>query len=198
MTSGVAIGLISRRTQSRSSRRNGSLGSAPAIKVTYDVDALAFDVVRKSDDGGLGNLRVSDQRTLDFRSPQAVAGDIDHIIHAARNPVITVRVASRAVAREVRAAKRLEIRVDESLVIAEDRAHLSGPAVEQHQVALARTLEDAALVVDDGGSSRRKTACVAEPGFRSMAPGSGVIRIPPVSVCHQVSTMGQRSSPTTR
>ena len=25
-----------------------------------------------------------------------------------------------------------------------------------------------------------------------MAPGSGVIRMPPVSVCHQVSTIGQR------
>ena len=26
-------------------------------------------------------------------------------------------------------------------------------------------------------------------------PGSGVIRMPPVSVCHQVSTIGQRSLP---
>ena len=30
-----------------------------------------------------------------------------------------------------------------------------------------------------------------------VAPGSGVIMWPPVSVCHQVSTIGQRSSPTT-
>src|ERR1700730_9014269 len=35
MASGVAIGLISRRTQSRNSARNGSLGSTPAINVTY-------------------------------------------------------------------------------------------------------------------------------------------------------------------
>ena len=28
-------------------------------------------------------------------------------------------------------------------------------------------------------------------------PGSGVIMIAPVSVCHQVSTIGQRSPPTT-
>ena len=39
---------------------------------------------------------------------------------------------------------------------------------------------------------------VAEPGLRSVAPGSGLINMPPVSVCHQVSTMGQRPSPTTR
>ena len=37
-----------------------------------------------------------------------------------------------------------------------------------------------------------------EPGFSGVAPGSGLIRMPPVSVCHQVSTIGQRPSPTTR
>ena len=42
-----------------------------------------------------------------------------------------------------------------------------------------------------------KNGCVAEPGLSRVAPGSGVIRIPPVSVCHQVSTIGQRPSPTT-
>ena len=43
-----------------------------------------------------------------------------------------------------------------------------------------------------------KNGLVAEPGFKRVAPGSGVIRMPPVSVCHQVSTIGQRPSPTTR
>ena len=37
---------------------------------------------------------------------------------------------------------------------------------------------------------------VAEPGFSVVIPGSGVIRIIPVSVCHQVSTIGVRSPPT--
>src|SRR5919106_6193560 len=36
---------------------------------------------------------------------------------------------------------------------------------------------------------------VAEPGLVVVMPGSGVIRIMPVSVCHQVSTTGQRSPP---
>jgi hypothetical protein len=43
-----------------------------------------------------------------------------------------------------------------------------------------------------------KNGSVAEPGFCAMAPGSGVMRMPPVSVCHHVSTIGQRPSPTTR
>src|SRR5712664_1988506 len=37
---------------------------------------------------------------------------------------------------------------------------------------------------------------VAEPGLVGIAPGSGEIRWPPVSVCHHVSTIGQRPPPT--
>src|SRR5262245_65886103 len=32
---------------------------------------------------------------------------------------------------------------------------------------------------------------IAEPGLGSVTPGSGLIRMEPVSVCHQVSTIGQ-------
>src|ERR1051326_2905575 len=38
---------------------------------------------------------------------------------------------------------------------------------------------------------------VAEPGLVATRPGKGVIIIAPVSVCHQVSTMGQCSCPMT-
>src|SRR3979411_3136682 len=37
---------------------------------------------------------------------------------------------------------------------------------------------------------------VAEPGLVGVAPGSGEIMCPPVSVCHHVSTIGQRPPPT--
>ena len=40
-----------------------------------------------------------------------------------------------------------------------------------------------------------KNGLVAEPGLRLVAPGKGLISIPPVSVCHQVSTMGQLLDP---
>src|SRR6185436_2001035 len=36
---------------------------------------------------------------------------------------------------------------------------------------------------------------VADPGLVGVAPGKGVIMIAPVSVCHQVSTIGQRPLP---
>ena len=38
---------------------------------------------------------------------------------------------------------------------------------------------------------------MAEPGLVSVMPGSGLIMMWPVSVCHQVSTIGQRSPPMT-
>jgi hypothetical protein len=42
-----------------------------------------------------------------------------------------------------------------------------------------------------------KNGKVAEPGLVSIAPGSGEISMPPVSVCHQVSTIGHFFLPTT-
>jgi hypothetical protein len=39
---------------------------------------------------------------------------------------------------------------------------------------------------------------MAEPGLHSVTPGSGLIMMAPVSVCHQVSTIGVRSPPMTR
>ncbi len=42
-----------------------------------------------------------------------------------------------------------------------------------------------------------KNGNVADPGFVAVAPGNGEIMIPPVSVCHHVSMMGQFSLPTT-
>ena len=38
---------------------------------------------------------------------------------------------------------------------------------------------------------------MAEPGLVAVTPGSGEIMMPPVSVCHQVSTIGQRFAPIT-
>src|SRR6201996_5410725 len=38
---------------------------------------------------------------------------------------------------------------------------------------------------------------VHDPGLVGVAPGTGLIMIAPVSVCHHVSTIGQRSPPTT-
>src|ERR671928_1525625 len=46
-------------------------------------------------------------------------------------------------------------------------------------------------------ASTPKKGSVALPGLVGTAPGRGVIMIAPVSVCHQVSTIGQRPLPIT-
>ena len=91
------------------------------------------------------------QRALDLGRAEAVPGDVQHVVHAARDPVVTVLVALRAVTGEVPAGEGLEIRVDEALVVAEHGAHLARPAVFDDEVALAGAIELLALVVDDRG-----------------------------------------------
>ena len=70
------------------------------------VDRLALDVVRKGDDRGFGDLGMGDQRAFDFGGADAVAGDVDHIVDSAGDPVIAVLVAAAAVAGEIEARDR--------------------------------------------------------------------------------------------
>ena len=45
------------------------------------------------------------------------------------------------------------------------------------------------------GRLNTKNCRMTEPGLSVVAPDSGVIMAAPVSVCYQVSTIGQRFSP---
>ena len=90
--SGTAIGPISLRTWLASSFFSSSLSVHAVLERDEGVEALAFDVVRHRGDGGFGNFRMADQRALDFRRADAVAGDVHHVVNAAHQPVIAVRV----------------------------------------------------------------------------------------------------------
>src|ERR1700722_15499990 len=79
----------------------------------------------------------------------SVTGDVDDIVHASGDPIIAVRIATRAVTGEVHSLKRLEVRIDEALMVTVYGAHLARPAIEKNQYALASAVKDAALVVDD-------------------------------------------------
>ena len=65
------------------------------------VDRLALDLVREGYDRGLGYEMVSNERAFDFGRADAVAGDVDHVVDAAGDPVIAVLVAAAAVAGEI-------------------------------------------------------------------------------------------------
>ena len=62
-----------------------------------------------------------------------MTGDVDHVIHAPRDPVIAVRVPAAPVPGKVVALVVAEIGLLEPLVIAPDRAHLAWPAVSDTQ-----------------------------------------------------------------
>ncbi len=109
------------------------------------VDALALDVVRVADDGGLRHLRVEHQGGLDFGGAQAVPGDVQHIVDAAGDPVIAVLVAARTVAGKVIARVLLEVGRREAGVVAVDGAHDGRPGTGDDQCALSRALDQGAV-----------------------------------------------------
>ena len=90
MRLGEAIGPISLRTLSIRAARSSN-------QRYVAVDALALQVVRKADHGGLRDLGMGDQRGLDLRGAHAVARDVDHVVDAVGDPVIAVLVAPAAV-----------------------------------------------------------------------------------------------------
>src|SRR3984957_7568301 len=113
------------------------------------IDALALDVVRIADHSGFRDFRMRDQRGFDFRGAHAVAGNVDHVVDAAGDPVIAVLVAAAAVAGEILARIGLEISVDEALVVAIDSAHLARPGIGDAQIAGGRALLHLAFRIDD-------------------------------------------------
>ena len=149
MRSGEAIGPISFRTQSRNSIFSASDSTLAVHQRDIAIDALALHRVGIADDRGLRHFRVRHERQLDFRRAHAMAGDIDHVVDPAGDPVIAVRVAAAAVAGEVLALVGGEIGVDEALVVAKDGARYRGPGIEDHEIAGDRSFEQVALAVDD-------------------------------------------------
>src|SRR5690606_28325184 len=62
------------------------------------INTLALDVVRVTDHGGFGDGVVQDQRTFDFGGAHAVARNVEYVVDAAGNPVVTVGIAAGAIA----------------------------------------------------------------------------------------------------
>src|SRR3546814_15076041 len=62
------------------------------------VNALTLDVVRETDDRGLGDQIVEDERAFDLGGAHAVARDVDDIVDAAGDAPIAVGIAAASVA----------------------------------------------------------------------------------------------------
>ena len=77
---------------------------------------------------------MSDQGGLDLGRTEAVARHVEDIVDTASDPDVAVLVAAAAVAGEVLAGIGFEVGVDEALMVAIDRSHLAGPAIEDAEV----------------------------------------------------------------
>ena len=198
MSSGTASAPISLRTCCLSSSRRRLAGCA-GLENDEDGDGVAFEFVRAADGGGFGDGGMADQRTFDFDRAQAVAGDVQHVVDAAHDPVVAVGVAAGVVAGQVHVGHFGPVL-------------FAGIASSSPQ--MPRSMPGQGFLItsqppwpgeDSFARAGRRwpgimpgSGLVQEPGLVGMAPGSGLIMMPPVSVCHQVSTIGQRSRPILR
>ena len=80
--------------------------------------------------------------------------------------------------------------VEIALSITVDASEHSGPRFPDHQKSLPGRWEAPAPASSTIAASTPRTGRVQEPGTVGVAAGCGEIMWPPVSVCHQVSTMG--------
>jgi hypothetical protein len=87
--------------------------------------------------------------------------------------------------------------VDEALRIAVDAPQHAGPGLADDQEPARPRGMLLAVAVDDRGVDPEERAACRSPAWSGVMPGSGVIMCPPVSVCHQVSTIGQFARPMT-
>src|SRR5690606_24533807 len=105
------------------------------------------DVVGETHHRGFGNLLVKHQGALDLGGAHAVTGDVEHVVHPAGDPVVTIAIAARAIASEVVAGIGGKVGIQHALVVAEYAADLGGPGGLDHQTALTRALDLLALAI---------------------------------------------------
>ena len=67
-------------------------------------DGFALELVGPADGGGFGHVRMADERAFDLDRAQPMAGDVEHVVDAAHDPVVAVVVAAGVVAGQVLAA----------------------------------------------------------------------------------------------
>src|SRR5690606_33512516 len=89
------------------------------------VDGLPLDLMGITDNSGLCHLGVQHQCALDLRGSQSVTGNVDHVIHAAGHPVVSVLVPPRAVAAEIVSGIGAVIGSDAALMVTVDRPQLT-------------------------------------------------------------------------
>src|SRR5699024_8447729 len=116
-----------------------------------------------------------------LRGRHPVTGDVEDVVDAAEDPEVAVTVDLRAVTGEVDLGVLRPVGLLVPFLIAPQGAQHRRPGLLDDKVAAVARFD--------------RSARIAEPGLVAVTPGSGLMRMLPFSVCHQVSTTGHRLPP---
>src|SRR5579859_6229602 len=72
-------------------------------------DAFTFQWIGDTDGGGFGDRGMRDQRALDFGGADAVSGDVEYVVGAAKDGDVAVFIFHGDVAGDVVAGEKLPI-----------------------------------------------------------------------------------------
>src|SRR5579871_4541325 len=112
-----------------------------------------------TDYGGFRHGLVAHKRRFDFHGAEAMAGYVDYVVHAAKNPDVSVFIAGGGVASEIGAGEARPVIFFEALGILVKRAQHGGPRLIQNKEALACALDRRAFVIDNlGGHTGQRTS----------------------------------------
>ena len=143
----------------------------------------AFDVMRDPHHRRFGDFGAT-PAPIRSGGPQTVSGDVQDVIHPAGDPVIAIFITTRAVAAKVHIFESGEVGLLKALMVAEQGTRCRAESAMARLPSVAPSSGRPSLSTSTGWTP--KNGRVAEPAFSSIAPGSGVIIKPPVSVCHRV------------
>mmetsp|Transcript_22268 Transcript_22268/g.34119 ORF Transcript_22268/g.34119 Transcript_22268/m.34119 type:complete len:532 (+) Transcript_22268:205-1800(+) len=100
---------------------------------TVTTDALPLDLMRKTNDGRLCHSGVRHQGRLDLCGADAMTTDVEHIIHTACNPNVSIGIAFAAIPRDIIALVAVEVGGHVSCVITEAGTRHTRPRLSYGQ-----------------------------------------------------------------
>ncbi|KAG1248330.1 hypothetical protein G6F65_019678 [Rhizopus arrhizus] len=114
------------------------------------------------------NATTASPRRFDFHRAQAVARHVQHVVDAAHDPEVAVRVALRAVAGQVVATQfRREVALLEAFRVAPDVAdHRRPRTLDDEEPAIALVDVAAGLIHDGRGDARQRQRARTRLGRR--------------------------------